>query len=208
MFSDQPFLRVLVFFGPQTIFGHLSLSSEDLFTQLIQNQKLEKLCRVMVHACARPGASLADQQVLILSWLDHYPAGNSRSAPFEIVISKLTYDVVQLVFKHLLKDQSEYFTEKLLIVSANTDQYIGKELSMSLVEKIFKLITLSPSRTQMSKLGEAVQHLQYLIDPRTNQTIATQWIEIDYRHKKLAETMREFRETIKRRSILLASIIQ
>lgn len=208
IFGDNPFLSLLVFFDPATIFGHLSIPFHDLFTQLIQDRKLEKLCIATVLSSASPGGRGADQKALILSWLDHYPSGNSRSAPFEIVIKKLSYDEVQLIFKHMLLDQSEYFIEKLLIVSANTDHYIGRELSMSLLEKIFKLISLSLSRTQVSQLSEAVQHLQYLLDPRTNQTIVTHWVEIDYRHKKLAETMREFRETIKRRSILLASIVQ
>ncbi|NND33304.1 MAG: hypothetical protein HKN76_12000 [Saprospiraceae bacterium] len=206
--KDEVFWRLLTFLKPDQIFKHIDFTPEVICNQIVEKDRLKPLCHILVEALTRHRSPVKWQEAMMLQWLKIYPDKNTILAPFEKIVKVLDHNVTQVLITALIEDTTEYFTTKLLIVVANTKQYVNRDLSIALMDKIFRLLTTNLSRTGVNDIGEVLQHAQYLLDPRVNNSIIANWVEVDYRYQRLAKIMLEFRDTIKRRSILLASIIE
>ncbi|MBK8502891.1 MAG: hypothetical protein IPL46_12130 [Saprospiraceae bacterium] len=204
---QHPLQNIIQLFSPEEVFEHLKLKDDEIICHLMIDARLQNLYQIIVNCAANLYSPSTWGEKILAQWIHKYPEGNTTEVLLTKLLAEISYDTTQKIMIDLLNTNDSYFIEKLTLIISGIKHYIRKDLSIKIVEKIFHLLTLRLTRTDSENLLIAIPHLQYQLDPGVNNSVLSQWVEIDFRHQKLGEALWEFRNMIRLRSELLSVLV-
>lgn len=199
--------RLMCLFPPQTLFQHIDIPVKNICHHLINTTSLLSLYQITICSASHQDAAPTWIESLCLDWINFYPEQNTTKINMTPLWQSLSYELYQKIIEILLRDSSEYFIEKLTLISAKVDHYIRKDLSNQLVEKLFNLPGKRINRRDNENLCHLFTKLQYSLDPRVNNSVNSNWIEPYDRQDQLYTVLLQFKNKIRMRSELLTAIL-
>lgn len=199
--------RLMSLFTPQTLFQHINIPVKNICHDLISTTTLLGLYQITVCSASHRVAAPKWIESLCLDWINFYPEHNTTKINMTPLWQSLSYELYQKIIEILIRDTSEYFIEKMTLISTNVAHYIRKDLSNQLVEKLFNLLARRINRRDNENLCHLFTKLQYSLDPRVNNSVNSNWIEPYDRQDKLYTILLQFKNKIRMRSELLTAIL-
>lgn len=204
---DTPVLSLFALLPAQVLFRHLNLSPSDIVQQLGKDKNSEALYKTLWYSARHPDSD--PRWILELSrhWIDNYPKHQTTSIEAEQVFVGLDTKQFAHILSLLIEDASEYFTERLTYLITNCPHYISRDQSRDLMTKLFGLLHVVLSRTEVDFFIMALHQLRYRLDPRIHPFISTHWVEIESSFSKLGDAFWQLRHTINQRAKFLSNVM-
>ncbi len=191
--------RILALGTLDQLFGHLELTQDEIFKQLLVNDKLEHLAQSTIFSLASRLSVEAGYE-MCEAWMDLYPEGNAVNLHLDGLFQRLNSQQVEKLVRHILKmEYDEYQIEKLSLLLRSIQCYLSHVISKRICKVLLEAVDRGIHQTDKRNIKECLPNLKYRLDPKALLTIKKIWPDDALYYSDLQKPFWDFRNTLEQR---------